>query len=230
MAEKIYLLLLLGSIAVPLLRSFEPRVAFYKRLPALLLATTPVAAFFLAWDVWFTASGVWSFRPEHLLDVWLFGLPLEEWLFFWVIPYCCFFVYEVLNHFIKRDLVPSPLWVSTVLAVVLAAAAALNWGRLYPSVTFSLTAVLLLAQWLIPAARGYLSKFYLGYLVSLVPFFVVNGVLTSIPVVVYNPAENLGIRLGTVPLEDSIYLLLMLLMITNGYEWLKARASKKSIP
>ena len=53
----------------------------------------------------------------------------------------------------------------------------------------------------------------------LVPFFVVNSVLTGSwseeAIVWYNDKENLGIRWGTIPLEDVGYgLLLMLINLT----------------
>ena len=66
-----------------------------------------------------------------------------------------------------------------------------------------------------------MGKFYRAYLVSLIPFFIVNGLLTCIPVVTYNNNENLGIRLGTIPVEDTIYLLLLLLMNIVIYEFFK---------
>ena len=47
------------------------------------------------------------------------------------------------------------------------------------------------------------------YLVTLIPFFIVNGLLTGIafdePVVFYNNAENLSLRAFTIPVEDFIY-------------------------
>ena len=70
----------------------------------------------------------------------------------------------------------------------------------------------------------------MGYLVSLVPFFLVNGVLTALPVVRYNDAENVGLRMGTIPVEDSIYLLLLLLLNVNLYEYLKGHMRPASGP
>ena len=59
-----------------------------------------------------------------------------------------------------------------------------------------------------------LQRFYIAFLIILIPFFIVNGVLTGTgieePVVWYNNAENLGIRLGTIPIEDIGYAFTMI--------------------
>jgi lycopene cyclase domain-containing protein len=69
-----------------------------------------------------------------------------------------------------------------------------------------------------------LSYFYIAYFLSLVPFLVVNGVLTSLPVVGYDNEENLAIRIYTIPVEDMAYLVNLLLMNLNLYEWFKKKA------
>ena len=97
-----------------------------------------------------------------------------------------------------------------------------NIGKLYTSITFLGTAAFL--AWVVFVHKpAWLGRFYVGYAISLVPFFLVNGILTGWlleePIVWYNDAENLGIRMGTIPVEDGIYLLLLLLMITVCHEW-----------
>jgi lycopene cyclase domain-containing protein len=55
----------------------------------------------------------------------------------------------------------------------------------------------------------WLPQFLMTYLVLLLPFFIVNGLLTGTglasPIVWYNNAENMEIRLLTIPLEDVFY-------------------------
>jgi lycopene cyclase domain-containing protein len=46
----------------------------------------------------------------------------------------------------------------------------------------------------------------------MIPFFIVNGLLTSIPIVLYNDLENVGFRWGTIPFEDSFYALALLML------------------
>ena len=57
----LYLLLNLGTLSVPLLRSFESRIAYYKTFGSLAKAMLIVSGFFLVWDIWFTELGVWGF-------------------------------------------------------------------------------------------------------------------------------------------------------------------------
>jgi lycopene cyclase domain-containing protein len=69
--------------------------------------------------------------------------------------------------------------------------------------------------------------FLLAYLVSMIPFLIVNGLLTGSfleePIVWYDDSQNLGIRIFTIPVEDTIYSLMMLLMTIQLMEWFKAR-------
>ena len=52
---------------------------------------------------------------------------------------------------------------------------------------------------------------------------IVNGVLTALPVVWYEPAEQIGQRLGTIPVEDFFYNMLCMLMNIGIYERLQRR-------
>ena len=67
------------------------------------------------------------------------------------------------------------------------------------------------------------TAFLLAYLIILIPFLLVNGLLTAIPVVLYNDSENLGIRLYTIPIEDIFYGMLLIMMNVIGYERLKIK-------
>jgi lycopene cyclase domain-containing protein len=89
-------------------------------------------------------------------------------------------------------------------------------------VTFTLTALFLAIHWF-KFKNKFLGRFYVTYVIHLIPFFLVNGILTYLPIVRYNDAENLGIRIFTIPIEDSIYSMLLLLMNISIYEYLMSR-------
>ena len=99
--QYLYLWLDLGSLAIPFLFSFHPKLAFHKKwrsfFPALLL----MMCIFIPWDILFTHRGFWGFNPEYLTGWYLFNLPVEEWLFFICIPYSSLFI-----HYCKESLTP----------------------------------------------------------------------------------------------------------------------------
>nr|WP_255532090.1 lycopene cyclase domain-containing protein [Pontibacter sp. BT310] len=99
-------------------------------------------------------------------------------------------------------------------------------AKWYTSITFMLLAILHLVHLRYFGTR-YLGRFYLAYLVHLLPFLIVNGVLTYLPVVWYNDNYNLGLRLVSIPIEDTMYSMLMLLLTISMYEGLRDKLSLK---
>ncbi len=169
--------------------------------------------------------GFWGFNPDYLIGINLINLPVEEWLFFFVIPYCSVFIYVCLNYFLKKDVFePYGKNVALVLGVALLIIAFLNMSRAYTFWNFLFCGVFLLIHALV-WKKKYLGRFFVAYLLHLIPFLIVNGILTGTlvdePIVWYNDQENLAIRIGTIPIEDTIYALLLLLMNVTIYERLK---------
>ena len=220
MQHYTYLLINFFTILIPFLFSFERRIFFIKKLPALFPAIILTGTFFIIWDHYLTVWNVWGFNKEYVLGYYLWDLPIEEWLFFITIPYSCVFIYESLNFLFKKDqLFSISKNISWILIVVLSIVVLFNADKLYTSIKFTSTALFLL--YVVRKKASLLGKFYRAYLVSLVPFFIVNGILTALPVVTYNNAENLGIRIGTIPIEDTVYSMLLLLMNVTLYEFFK---------
>lgn len=185
---------------------------------------------FIPWDVIFTINGVWGFNSDYFLGFEIFSLPLEEWLFFICIPFACVFThYALLLYFpnLKLNKVATKA-ISISLVLILFILALANYDKWYTLVNFSLAIPL---TWLVYKYNPQLLQhFFLTFLVMLIPFFIVNGVLTGSwidnQVVWYNDAENLGMRMGTIPVEDSIYAYSMILMNLYYYEYFCSRFKK----
>jgi lycopene cyclase domain-containing protein len=223
----LYLLIDLGSLAVPLAATFHPRLQFHRTWRAFLPALAVTAACFLIWDAYFTSLGVWGFNPRYLTGVTVGNLPIEELLFFLCIPYACGFTYHCLKRLVHVDrLARAATPITWTLIGVISSCALINSGRMYTVWTFSLLSALLLLHLLVLRTQ-YLGTLYLAYVAILPFFFLTNGLLTGalIPeeVVWYNNAENLGVRLGTIPIEDSMYALLLMTMMITVYERLLER-------
>jgi lycopene cyclase domain-containing protein len=77
-----------------------------------------------------------------------------------------------------------------------------------------------------------MGYFWMAYFIHLIPFFIVNGVLTAKPVVLYHAAEIIGPRLYTIPIEDSVYALTCLLLPITIIEFIfeiKTQRSKTAL-
>jgi lycopene cyclase domain-containing protein len=222
--ELTYLIIDLGAIAVPLLFSFHPKISFYKQWSAFWPANLLVAAVFVVWDALYTQAGIWGFNDTYILGPRLFALPLEELLFFVCIPYSSVFTYHCFRIFFPTLFSKITLPFSRVLSLVLLIVALLNASRLYTSVTFVALAITILLL-VYSGNKTWLNTFYLMFVVILVPFFVVNGLLTGTglekPIVWYDDSENLGIRLLTIPVEDIFYGMLLLLLNVFFFEKIK---------
>lgn len=212
----LYLLLNLGTISVPLLRSFESKVAYYKSFPRLFKAIAIVGTFFILWDIYFTSIGVWGFNSTYLSGISLFGLPLGEYLFFITVPFACVFIYRVLEHFFPNGIVGERFssMLTNFLVPFSLVIAITSYSKWYTSSTFLLLGLALMyIAWI--EKVNWLPRFYEAYTVALLPFFLKNGILTGsfieTQVVWYNNDENLGIRLGTIPVEDVFYGMLLIL-------------------
>ena len=217
-----YLIILIASLAAPLALSFDKKVQYFKNLKYILPAILITAIFFWIWDVRFTASGVWSFNPQYIIGAKIYDMPIEEWLFFIVIPYCCVFIYEVLKAYLENHDYPVFFKRFSLFLVGLFAAVSYFFNNLdYTLVTFLFSAVYLAYTVFRNKFNPYYTWFYFAYFVSLIPFLVVNGLLTSLPIVEYNSSHILNIRIMDIPVEDFSYLFLMLLMVITIYESLK---------
>ena len=103
MSSSLYLLVNLGAMAIPFAFSWHPKIRFVDQWRSFWPACLITLAFFIAWDVLFTAQGVWGFNESYLVGLSLLGLPLEEWLFFVAIPYACVFTYFVFRTVRNSD-------------------------------------------------------------------------------------------------------------------------------
>ncbi|TYA65955.1 lycopene cyclase domain-containing protein [Seonamhaeicola marinus] len=212
----LYLILNLGSLSIPFLFSFHPKLKFYTLWKPLFIGILLSMFIFIPWDIVFTYKGFWGFNGNYLIGTSIFNLPLEEWLFFICIPYACVFTHYALLHYFPNLGISKKLTklISYILMLVFSILIIYNYDKWYTLINFTLALVLIFVT--VKYRIQILSKFYITFLVMLIPFFVVNGVLTGSfiknEVVWYNNAENLNFRLFTIPVEDSIYAFSLILI------------------
>jgi lycopene cyclase domain-containing protein len=216
-----YFLILAGSIAGPLFLSFDKKVAFFSKRKAFFFSLILPALFYIVWDMIFTKMGIWSFNPRFVTGNYIYNLPIEEVLFFLIVPYCCLFIYECIKCYLPQlNDNPKIKIAFRVFGIALLLLSFFFYQQAYSFYTFLFTGCFITILYLIPAwnKRFNTTAFLLSYFISLIPFLIVNGMLTSFPVVIYNHQQNMDLRIGTIPVEDTIYGMLLMLWCAVGFE------------
>ena len=230
---QIYFILLIFTISLPLILSFDKKLQFYKQWPYVLPSIFIIGAIYILFDIYFTQLGVWGFNPRHHSNIILLNLPLEEWLFFIVVPYASIFLHESLVlYFPNLKLSSRTTKALTIsLIIIFVCVGLFNIDKIY---TFYISGLLVIALLLsILDQSEVLRNFYFTFIVILIPFIVVNGILTGSfideEVVWYNNSENMGIRLLTIPIEDFGYgfSLILLNLMLAGKLWQRAKNKLK---
>lgn len=226
--QNLYLLLDLLTVFFPIVLSFDKKVAFYKSWKFLFGGFLFVGIPFILWDVFFTAKGIWGFNPDYLTGVNLGNLPIEEVLFFVVVPFSCTFIYACVKAYFPRLKLYGFNRIFYAALIIYALTLMANaWSGWY---TLSASILAIVTILLIQKIKLKLDFLPLAFLIALIPFFLVNGLLTGTgidsPIVWYNNLENTGMRFFTIPYEDVVYGWTLIAGNIIVFEWLLNR--KKS--
>ena len=221
---SLYAWVILLSFAGPFALSFDKKVSFYKEWAFVFIAALIVALPFLIWDELFTQWGVWGFNADYLLKIYIGRLPLEEVLFFIVIPYNFIFLLKVVQAYFPNR---NKKRIAPVFAFIFLTTSGL-WMLLYGANNYTFLATFLSATLTILLRnRKWYQDFMWTYLLCLIPFFIVNGILTGAftdePIVWYSAKHIIGWRMISIPFEDLYYNYALLLPLTWLYFSLKKR-------
>jgi len=104
MGHLTYLSLLVGCLVVTAPLELFLRVRVYARWRRLLLALAPEFVVFIAWVLYAIAAGHWDYSSTRTVDVRLpGGIPVEEVLFFLVVPVCAVLALEAVRKVTRWD-------------------------------------------------------------------------------------------------------------------------------
>lgn len=228
---SLYLILNIASFIVPFAYSFEKKMRFIQWWKSVFLSIFIVGIFFIVWDIIFTRQGVWGFNPDYHIGLNLAGIPIEEILFFICIPYASIFTHYAFLYFFENTRLSDKLTKFISISLIFIAIFVLFYAfpKKYTTVTFGIFILLMFYSLL--RNTTILSQFFITLLIILIPFFIVNGILTGSfienEVVWYNNDENLNIRLFTIPIEDAVYAFNMLYPSLLLIEFFKKKFNKE---
>ena len=217
-----YLLFNFVVIAGPVVSQFSRQIKHVSRWRLKLLVSGIVMIPYVIWDA-LVAGSHWWFNNAYTLNFRLFGLPIEEWLFFITVPFGCLLVWETLPHtdsWLGR--LKSLRYVRTSLYTTLPIGVWIfSTGKQYTGLVLFCFGLVALVDTLLRVDLLLRPKTYLYLVIVSVLILVFNGYLTARPVVLYGEAYQVGYRILTIPLEDIGYGFTLMLFNTMLYEKLR---------
>lgn len=227
-----YFMLDVLILLFPLLFSFKWVFPYYKNYKPLFASIVIVGGTYIFWDMLVTLRGDWWFEEHYLLGI-EFIIPLEEALFFVVVPYSCIFIYENLQYFFPDKKIGFNKWIYYAIALILFIV-----GLFFYHQDYTILALLSVSAFLFIAATWFQDilqsrNYWLYILISFGAFLIFNYILTSIPIVSYNPHAIWGGtvdqlwygRFITIPFEDFFYNFSMLSFYLLVYRYFKKKWS-----
>lgn len=200
----LYLLFNLVIFISPLVAGRFYRFTVYPKLRPLLISITFPALFFLLYD--YLATGrFWMFNSRYIFGIYLTKLPLEEVLFFFTVPFSVLFLWLNFSRLTKKSQLVSPAYFFTILGFTCVFLLyAFTKGLPYTaSVLVIFVLSLVVCRFFTPLFTRSAFLWFVLVVIGLTTIF--NYILTALPVVIYNPSYLSGAKIITIPLEDYIF-------------------------
>lgn len=226
MAMYEYLLINFFIIIFPLLFSFEKRIQYFRKLPAVATSILVVGIGYILWDFLATSRGDWAFNDAYILGATFLGLPVEELLFFITAPYSCLFIYEALSRFITDRKLSLKHYYFIPFIIFFTGASLFYWNQSYTATALAVMALFFFLTSICYIQLFQSFLFWLYSLIAFIPFVIFNYILTSLPVVTYNSSAIWGTKITTIPVEDFFFNFSMLSFHVLIYHMIKTRLLK----
>ncbi|MGP6239135.1 lycopene cyclase domain-containing protein [Cuniculiplasma sp. SKW4] len=207
----VYLMIDIFTFGGPLFISIVGKVKFLEHYKATVTSIVTVAIPYIIWDMLVTGVD-WHFNPKYVLPIKIVDLPIEEILFFFVVPFAMLFVFEYIREYSRERTVDgsSVLYASSIAFVIIIILTFLSYSIQYLFLALISLDVLFVSQFLSNFNLFRSKNYWLYMLTGVIAFLIVNYILTSLPVVEYYTSRILTTsswngRITTIPMEDFIY-------------------------
>ena len=204
-----YFSILFLSIIIPFTFSFHPKIKFNRRFHIVICSILIVSIPFIIWDMIFVKNGIWGFNKNHISGFFIYNLPIEELLFFFIIPFCCVYTHHLIEKFeISFFKINNWKKINSYLGFFLLICAFYFFDKKYTFFCLSLCSLVIFIEYFFSKRINY-NSFYTLFIIIMAPFIIVNGALTGLflnqYVVWYNQNEIINLYLFTIPIEDIFY-------------------------
>ena len=206
------LIIILGPVLAVLFYKKAKKLDLWPGLKAIIIP----ALLFIIWDELVTGY-FWQFNDKYILGLKIFRLPIEEILFFFTVPWACLFLWVNLEQKLKSSVIKK-LSVFLMLICFLAGFFYLLAGLYYTGLVLAMFFLTIIADILFKTNLLAQTRFiaFLGLVIIFIGIF--NGYLTARPVVLYAESLKTNFNIYTIPIEDFIYGLALIILVIIFYE------------
>jgi lycopene cyclase domain-containing protein len=208
-----YLLLDLTILVFPVLAITFTHKAKFPNLSLALKSIIPVALIFVLVD-FIVINWFWYFNPKYILGIRLFEVPLEELLFFIIIPFSCLSIWVNLKSKIKGEVTLKYLGYFSLFIFLISL-----WGAYYQKYYTFIIFFIFFAFILLTKNKKVQKTWVYIIPLTLILTFIFNLYLTARPIVLYNPSVISGLKIITIPMEDFVYGLILIISTIYIYEY-----------
>ena len=217
-----YLLMLIILAGLTLFLFIKKSIVFIMEFKYMVPAIIFSGAIFVLLNNRLLGNGIISFNSNFLVGKNIYNLPIEEWLFLLVISLFSFSVYILITvkfaNFEKQNFFH---YLSILLLIGFAYIAWSSRQKLVPFFTFFLMLIYFGYTVFRNKFKSHLGKFFISYLVVVIPFLLIKAILNTLPVILYNNEHTLGLRLFNMPVEEFGTLFLLMLMNITIFQYLR---------
>ena len=202
--------------------SLASKQPFLQKWKYALLTSILTSIFFIPWDILFTRITIWGFNEKYLSGYNLLFLPVEEWLFFLIIPFCCLMIYDKVRSSGRSNMPYRSVNMYTSFVIVICILLLVTYPKEWYTSSASIVGMCLASGLRATVPKNRLLDYYHAFVWCIIPFLLIDGMLTGLftiePIVLYNPLEITTVRIFSIPIEDLIYCYGLLMLSFVVYE------------
>lgn len=187
-----------------IVRMIKPK---YKLIPLkkLVIPILLPAVLYILWDI-LVVNYFWIFNPKYNLGLLLFHVPIEEMLFFIIVPYSCLFLFYHFPYGRTEPIVRlRSLYPILIFLLALVGRTAIIHHLTYTALVLGVFCIILFIDYLWRTHLFITPRFLLFLIFVFFLITIFNLYLTARPIVIYNEALKTNWNLWTIPIEDYLF-------------------------
>jgi len=205
-------------LIIALLFSFNKKIKFYENFFAYLFSVSIVSTSYLIWEILSVNRGDLSFSATQTTKFYIFKLPIEELLFFLIVPYVVILIYEVANSYRQEKIINFTKNHSFLVAIAFFLLAFIFIKHNFTFVNLLLISLVFYLNTIFKYQILNKSNIWFTNSIIFIPLIIFFYFKVSLPMIFINPMTVIGLKVIKIPIEYFFYSFSMVSLWIICYE------------